>query len=78
LFVWRQCADAILLAEVQGAVFGRNMDGFDRIEPCFHQQLDLALIAEARKHSTVSSWIGTREQKAASFDEGDFEIHLFA
>src|SRR5713226_3254832 len=44
LFADPDGADAIRFAEVLSPVCSSDMDGFQRSESCFHQQLDLALI----------------------------------
>ncbi len=54
------------------------MDGLFGREACFDEQLDFALVPEAGEHASVASGVGTREQQASGFGEGELEVHLFA
>ena len=48
------------------------------VKPASTSKFDFALIAEPGQDAAVAGGIGTGEQQAAGFGEGEFEIHLFA
>ena len=77
-FARGDCADAVVTAEIDGAIFGCDVDGFEGSEACFDEKFDFALIAESGEDAAVSGGIGPCEEQAAGLGKGEFEIHLFA
>src|SRR5271163_3386489 len=66
-------ADLLVSTQVNGAVQSGYLDGLDRSESGFDQQLNSALIAKSGKHVTSASGIGAGEQQSSSRDEGTLQ-----
>ena len=71
-------ADLTLATEEPGAVAGPDPDGLQRREARFHQQLDLALIAEPRQHAPGAGRVRARQQQASGRSKRVLEVHFQA
>lgn len=77
VFAGLECADAVSFAEEFGSILRSDVDGFERAEAGFHEQLGLPLIAKTSEHAAIPGRIFTRKKQPSSFDEVALEFHFF-
>src|SRR5437899_1045178 len=70
-------SDSIQPAKKFRAVRRSDVDGLERRETRFYEQLHFALVAESRDDSTVAGWVESCEQLSARLNKGMLELHLF-
>src|SRR5713226_3657216 len=68
-FPRRERSPLVELAEKFRTIRRGDMDGLERRETCFHEQLHFALVAESGDDTAVAGWVESREQQSARLNE---------